>query len=228
MLVKYWMNAPVITIEANATFEKATALIKLHDISTLPVMEKTRVVGVVTMEELSNAIERFASDQPPPGMPDKISNLTVKEIMQTKITTIPLVYTVEETAELMLKKGINSISVVDGEGRLSGIITRSDILKAFICLTGVQRKGIQFALQIKDCPGAIKGVTDTIRSHGGRLMSILTSSECLPEGYRIISYIRMYGIDRFKLRSLMNALQEQAKLIYLREKTEVRREICQK
>lgn len=227
MLVKYWMNSPVITVEANASIETAIGLLELHDIGTLPVMKKNRIVGFFTLEDLSNSIESFTADRPPPGMPDKISNLMVEEIMQTEITTIPLVYTVEETAELMLKKGINSIAVVDGEGRLSGIITRSDILKAFICLTGVQRKGIQFALQIKDCPGAIKGLTDTIRSHGGRLMSVLTSSEGLPEGYRI-TYIRMYGIDRFKLGSLMNALQKQAKLIYLLEKTEVRREICQK
>jgi acetoin utilization protein AcuB len=93
-----------------------------------------------------------------------------------------------------------------------------------IALTGVGKRGIQFAFQIADRPGSIKDLADPIRQHGGRMVSILTSYDNVPDGFRKV-YIRMYGLDRAKLPALKEELAKAAKLLYLVDHRENRREI---
>ena len=130
---------------------------------------------------------------------------------------------IEETAEVLLKHKISGVPVVDHHGDIVGTITQNDIFRIIISLTGVERKGIQFGLEIEDRPGSIKEIADIIREYGGRMASILTSYDMAPQGYRRM-YIRMYGIDRFKLNKLKESLKEKATLLYMVDRREAKRE----
>jgi len=55
------------------------------------------------------------------------------------------------------------------------------------------------------------------------MASILTSYDMAPEGFRRM-YIRMYGIDRFKLNKLKESLREKATLLYMVDRSEAKRE----
>ncbi|MGB5488927.1 MAG: hypothetical protein WBN06_16165, partial [Lysobacterales bacterium] len=68
---------------------------------------------------------------------------------------------------------------------------------------------IQFGLQVEDSPGSIKEVADIIRLFGGRMVSILTSYDEVPEGYRKV-YIRMLSIERSELKNLIQELESKA------------------
>ena len=98
------------------------------------------------------------------------------------------------------------------------------MFRVLISLTGVGKRGIQFAFQIEDRPGSIKDLADPIRNHGGRMVSILTSYDNVPEGFRKV-YIRMYGLDRAKLASLKKEFEKVAKLLYIVDHRENKREI---
>ena len=93
-----------------------------------------------------------------------------------------------------------------------------------ISLTGVGKRGIQFALQIEDRPGSIKDVADVIRKYGGRMVSILNTYERVLEGYCKV-YIRNYDIERSKLPQLKEDLKNKATLYYMVDQKENRREI---
>jgi acetoin utilization protein AcuB len=67
-------------------------------------------------------------------------------------------------------------------------------------------------------------LTDIIRGYGGRLLSILTSYDRVPKGYRTL-YVRAFGLDRKKLPELKSKLTEGAKLLYMIDHRENRREI---
>ena len=69
-------------------------------------------------------------------------------------------------------------------------------------------------LEIEDRPGSIKEITDTIRHYGGRMVSILTSYNMAANGLRRV-YIRMCGIDRFKLPRLRDAMAQKSNLLYM-------------
>jgi acetoin utilization protein AcuB len=93
-------------------------------------------------------------------------------------------------------------------------------------MTGIGKRGIQFAFQLEDRPGSIKEVCDIIREYGGRMVSILSSYEGVPEGYRKV-YIRSYSIDRSKLQQLKDKFKKNFNVLYIVDHLEDKREILQ-
>jgi len=223
MLVKRWMSKQVITIDLNDSMNDAMDLLKKHDIKMLPVMEKGKLVGIVTDRDLKKASASEATSLDIHELLYLISKIKIKEIMTKNPITVPEDYTIEETAEVLLKHKISGVPVVDPYGDIVGTITQNDLFRIIISLTGVERKGIQFGLEVEDLPGSIKEIADIIREYGGRMASILTSYDMAPEGFRRM-YIRMYGIDRFKLNKLKESLREKATLLYMVDRSDAKRE----
>jgi len=144
--------------------------------------------------------------------------------MTKKPVTVPPDLTVEETAEILMVNKISGVPVVDKDGGVLGVITHTDLFKVIISLTGVGKRGIQFAFCLEDKEGSILEVAHIIRQFGGRIVSLLTSYEKAPAGYRNI-YVRIYDFDRAKLEALKTALKEKAKLLYLVDHKNNTREI---
>ena len=190
----------------------------------LPVMDKAKLLGIVTDRDLIRASASNTTNRQINETQNLASTIKVKEIMSRDPVTVPFDHTVEETAQILLNYKIPGMPVVNEEGNMVGAITQTDIFRAIISLTGVARRGIQFALDVEDRPGSIKVVSDIIREYGGRMASILTSYDLAPKGFRRV-YIRMYGIDAFNLYGLKEALGEKARIIYMRDHPETRREI---
>jgi acetoin utilization protein AcuB len=213
MLVANWMSKTVITADANDSMQDAMKLMKENDISLLPVMKKGKLVGVVTDRDLKRASASDATTLEVHELLFLISKIKVKDIMTKDPVTIPYDFTVEETAEVLLTNNISGAPVVDDQGPV-GVITKNDLFKVLIALTGVGKRGIQFAFRIEDRPGSIKEVADIIRAHGGRMASILSSYEGVEEGYRKV-YIRMFNIDRPQLENLKEELRKKAGLLYM-------------
>ena len=80
------------------------------------------------------------------------------------------------------------------------------------------------AFQVEDHSGSIKEVTDVIRKYDGRMVSILTSYERAPAGYRNV-YVRVYQINREKLSQLQKEVGEKANMLYMVDHREDKREI---
>jgi acetoin utilization protein AcuB len=224
MLVSNWMSKNVVTVDIDDSLQDAGKRMKQHNIRMLPVMKKGKLVGVVTDRDLKRASASDATTLDVHELLYLISKIKVKDIMTERPITVPPDYTVEETAELLLENKISGAPVVDRKGAVVGIITQSDLFRVLISLTGVGKRGIQFAFQIEDRPGSIKDLADVIRKYGGRMVSILTSYDGVPEGYRRV-FIRMHSIDRERLQPLKEELSQIAALIYLVDHRENKREI---
>lgn len=224
MLVRNWMSKPVITIDSSDSMQEAMKLLKQHHIPMLPVMKNGKLVGIVTDRDLKRASASDATTLEVHELLFLISKIKVKDIMTKDTVTIPVDFTVEEATEILLKNKISGAPVADEKGQIVGAITKADLFRVLISLTGVGKKGIQFAFQIEDRPGSIKDLADVIRKYGGRMVSILSSYENVPEGYRKV-FIRMYGVEREKLRELEEELKQKATLLYVVDHRENRREI---
>jgi len=213
MLVRNWMSKNVVTVEAEDSMAKAGRLMKENKISRLPVMKKGKLVGIVTNGDIRRASASDATSLEIHELLYLLSKIKIGGIMTSDPITVPPDYTVEEVAEILRERGISGVPVVETDGRLVGIITKNDLFNVIVSLTGFGKKGMQFALRIQDRPGSIKEVADIIRSYGGRLASILTSYEKVPEGYRNV-YIRTYDVDRNKADSLISDLRTKSTLRY--------------
>ncbi|HIJ55712.1 MAG TPA: CBS domain-containing protein [Deltaproteobacteria bacterium] len=224
MLVKDWMSRPVVTVDENNSMQTATILLKKHEIRMLPVMKNNKLTGIITDRDLKKASASEATTLEIHELLYLLTKIKVKDIMTKDPITIPVDYTVEETAELLLKHKISGAPVLDKESAVVGVITQTDLFRVIVSLTGVGKKGIQFGFKLEDRPGSIKEVADVIREYGGKMVSILTSYDGAPEGYRW-AYIRMHEIDRSRIENLKQDLLEKAPLLYMVDHREDRREI---
>jgi acetoin utilization protein AcuB len=224
MLVKNWMSKKVVSIDVNDSMQDAMQLLKEHGIRMLPVMKKNRLVGIVTDRDLKKASASDATTLEIHELLYLLTKIKVKDIMTKDPITVPPDYTVEETAQVLLENKISGAPVVDRNGNVIGTITQTDLFRVLISLTGIGNGGIQFGFQVEDRPGSIKEVADIIREFGGRMVSILTAYEGVPDGYRRV-YIRMRDIERSRLQALKDSLNAKASLLYMIDHQENIREI---
>jgi acetoin utilization protein AcuB len=224
MLVQDWMSKNVITIEVDKSMEDAVKLLKKHDIKMLPVMKKGKLTGIVTDRDLKRAQASDATSLDIHELLYLLSTIKIGHVMSKNPITIPIDFTIEETADILLKNKISGAPVVDSKENIVGAITQNDLFRALISLSGFGKKGIQFAFLLEDRPGSIKEVADIIRKFNARMVSILSTYDNISEGYRKV-IIRIYDIDRRNLPKLKDELKHKAKLLYMVDHRDNVREI---
>ena len=222
MLVKNWMSKEVVTVDADDSMQNAIYILQEQNIKMLPVMDDGNLVGIITDRDLKKASPSDATTLDMHELLFLISKIKVKDLMKKPVYTVPPDYTVEEAAALLLEKKISGLPVVDENNRLIGIITRSDLFRVIISLSGLGKKGIQFAIRIKDMPGTIKEVRELIHEYGARTAGILSSSDNAPVDH-LNFYFRIYQIDRQKLPSLLADIKEKGTLLYMVDHRENKR-----
>lgn len=225
MLVKKWMSTPVITIDADDSMSDAIERMKAHDIRMLPVIQAGKLAGIITDRDLKRASASDATTLEFHELVYLLSKVKVKEIMTRSPITVSPEFTVEETADLLLKNKISGAPVVDRKGKLAGVITQADLFKVILSLTGRPGQGIQFALRLKNRPGAIQDIIATFREFDGRTLNILASVESAAGKETMDVYFKMYGLDRDRLPELKEALNTKGELLYMVDYYENKREI---
>jgi cystathionine beta-synthase len=106
----------VVSTAPGATVRQALGLMSLHDISQLPVMEDGNCVGSVTDSSLS---QKALEDS-------KVLDVTVSEVMDSPFPMISGDQPVDSVVKLLSKS--NPAVLVRGNGKVEGIVTRSDML----------------------------------------------------------------------------------------------------
>jgi len=226
MLVKNWMSINVVTIDVNDSMQDAIALLRDRNIRMLPVLEKKKLVGIITDRDLKKASPSDATTLDKHELIYLLAKLKIGQIMTKEPVTVRSDHTLEETADILLNKKISGAPVIGDHGEVIGVITQADIFRAFSSLSGFGKRGVQFAFLIPDRSGSIKDVSDVIREFGGRMVSILTSYDNVPEGFRKV-YIRIYNVNREQMPVLKGRLKEKAKLLYVVDYRENTREILE-
>jgi CBS domain-containing protein len=122
MKIKDLMTSDVITVSPEASLKDVAGLLAEYRISGLPVVDEAgTVAGVISEADiLSKEIGK------------KQDALIVEEAMTTPARTIGPERTAADAAKRMLDEKVNRFPVVDGDGRLLGIVTRADLVRAFV------------------------------------------------------------------------------------------------
>jgi acetoin utilization protein AcuB len=125
------MTQKPITVSPSSPLQDAYWLMIDHKVHRLPVIDKERLVGIITLEDLRRA-------EPPTGIgldlvriTDMLSKMTVQQVMTKNPKTIAPDVPLIEAARMMLEHDISALPVMGGV-HLDGIITVSDIFRAFV------------------------------------------------------------------------------------------------
>jgi CBS-domain-containing membrane protein len=116
-----WMTPRPHTVTASDSLGHARKLLKIHRINQLPVVARRgkKLLGIVTDRDLRDAVGRAFAD------------LSVESVMSQPAITLARQSTLINASEVMRLSRIGAVPIADNES-LVGIITRSDILEAFV------------------------------------------------------------------------------------------------
>ncbi len=106
----------LITLDGLDTIRDAARVLASKGIEGAPVMDEDAVIGMVTLSDISKALAESRED------------MKVVDIMVKNIITVEEDVTIADAIEIMNKKHIGRLIVVDKRGKAQGIVTRTDIL----------------------------------------------------------------------------------------------------
>lgn len=128
-LVKDWMTAEVVTVDADTGLMDADHVMRDNGVRRLPVVENGRLVGIVTYGDIREARPSAATSLSTWEMNYLLTRLKIEAVMTKDPITIKPDAIMGEAAALMLNNRISGLPVVDAEGKVVGILTESDIFR---------------------------------------------------------------------------------------------------
>ncbi|HBE45528.1 MAG TPA: acetoin dehydrogenase [Deltaproteobacteria bacterium] len=141
MLVKDIMVHNVITVTSDTYVLDAERIMEFHKIGRLPVVDKGRLVGLITKDDVLKASPSSTTPYNQRQLFYLVSKLTVKEIMKTKVITVTPDTTIEKAIAIAQKNRVGCLPVVEGE-RVVGILTTNDVFyKVVNPLFGIGERG---------------------------------------------------------------------------------------
>ena len=141
MEVAALMTAGVITVGPECPLKEAAAILAKSRVSGLPVVDAGgAVIGVLSEADIVFRESAGVADEPrlgglqlpPTRVYSRLVGTTVGGVMSSPAVTIAPRRSVTEAATMMVDKGVNRLPVVDDAGKLVGIVTRFDLVRAFV------------------------------------------------------------------------------------------------
>jgi CBS domain-containing protein len=139
LTVRDMMTSEVVSVLRGTTFKQVAAVLSRHRISAVPVLEADgRVAGVVTVGDLLPK-EAYRGQEPSRRQQllhveeiGKAAAETAGDLMSAPAVTVGERATLSEAARLMARRRVKQLPVVDPDGHLVGILSRGDLLRAFL------------------------------------------------------------------------------------------------
>jgi len=173
MLVKMRMTKNPISVSPETSILEAWKIMQTSQVRRLLVMDKGKLVGIVTERDLRSVSPSQATSLSIFEINYLLEKLKVKDAMTSNPITVDADAPIEEAALIMRDNKISALPVIEN-GEVVGIITESDIFRAFIEMLGDGKKGLRYTLRIKNTPGEIARIVNLIAKKNINIMSMAT------------------------------------------------------
>lgn len=142
MKINEVMTTDVITVTLDTPLKRAAQLLAQHRISGLPVLDGAgAVAGVLSEADIlvkeggertkHGGVLGWLLEPSEPWLDEKLDAVSAGDAMTAPALTIAPDRSVREAALTMLEEGINRLPVVDEAGKLVGIVSRANLVRAF-------------------------------------------------------------------------------------------------
>lgn len=145
MRVSDVMSRTLLSVPPEMPLRDVARLLSEHRISGVPVIDNGACLGIVSeadllVKQLGRPVSRrlpiewIIGERHDPAELRRRAATTAREAMTSPVVTIGPDRPVREAAALMVDRGVNRLPVVGGDGRVVGIVTRSDLVRAYLRL----------------------------------------------------------------------------------------------
>lgn len=192
---------PVTTTPDMGVFE-AFELMKNEGVQRLPVLDNDgNLVGIISEKNITSAaadrkvsIVEFAL---------LLSKIKVGDVMTKEVITVSIDDPVELAARKMSDNDISILPVVDNNGKLVGVVSRSDLFRLLLELFGTRHYGIRVTFRIKDQKGVIAKLAIALEKIGANIVSIGNLDS--DQGYSTI-IMKINGVEESLIKDALTPL----------------------
>jgi CBS domain-containing protein len=141
MHVEDVMTKDVLSVTKYETIVRVANILSEKNISGLPVVDNDKkVVGIITQADIlsivgvskDHTLKDLLKYMLGEKLPERRMGDIVGDVMTSPVATIQAEANIAEAVQQMAEKKIRRLCVVDGKNRLTGLITRADILRAVL------------------------------------------------------------------------------------------------
>ena len=165
-LIKAWMSTPVVTVSPETKLTDARELTAEKQIRVLPVVENDKLVGIITKRGLLR-LDLSMLGEDSWQIHSNFEEKKVGDSMTLKPLTILPDSTDPKAARVMLENKITALPIVEN-GKVTGILTNSDVLRFLITAYGELKKPILVKNCMTDEVVTVERNTSLLEAH--RLM----------------------------------------------------------
>lgn len=192
------------TVSPDAPLSAAARILREHRFHHLPVVEGETLVGILSDTDLRNAslaASPVEGEGGPPG------DRPVREAMRTEVWSVTPEDSVEDALLILTREKFGALPVLSGD-RLVGIITRADLLNAFVDLLDVNEVCFCVDVTFPRNMARFEELIDTFAQIGVEVRSVLIA----PQGEigALNAHLRVATIDGPAVR---RALREKGFMI---------------
>ena len=200
MFVSRSMTRKVITVDPDKTVFEAQELMAHNHIRHLPVIDQDQqLIGIVTDRDIRSALPyNFIKDSCSPEQREEICSLTVKDVMTDDPITVSPTYTIQDALLLIQKSKVGALPVVEDDGKLSGILSVRDLLRAFINVLGIGEPGTLLCILVDEKVGQLKKIVDAITEENISFGSVLVARYWDENKRAVFTYLLTQNVAQVK------------------------------
>ncbi len=200
MFIRKSMQSKVIAANPQTTLLEARALLNTHRIRHLPVLgEDDRLVGIITDRDIRSALPAaFYKANGETLNEDDYRHLVVGDFMTRDPMAISPEDTIQDALLQIQQMRVGAFPVVDHDGRLKGIISVRDLLRAFINVLGIEEPGTLLGILVEEKVGQLKKIVDAITEENISFGSILVQRHWEKNMRAVFVYLLTNSVVRVK------------------------------
>lgn len=199
MFVANCMTKNPITIAPDVGIDEAAKIMDKGHFRRLPVVEHGKLVGFFTNRDLLRASPSAATTLDRFEMRTLLSKLKVADVMQKNVITVTDTTTIEEAALVMAREKIGGMPVLSEVGKVVGIISSTDIFRAFVTVMGLDSGKTRLTIAVADRKGVLRDIATVLADLDINIDSMVTIPQ--PSGtYDIIIRADIADVETVKER----------------------------
>ena len=172
MKVKDVMTWNVVSVSSDTPIMEARKIMDAHNIRRLPVIDKGRLVGMVSKERIARTGPSPATSLSVWEINYLMAKMTVKEIMRKDLVTVHPDMSVEAAIALAQTKGVGALPVVDDHNVLGVVTTNDFFYKILNPVLGIGRPGTRIVVSKGSDIKNVPEILDIIKNQGAKIVSM--------------------------------------------------------
>jgi len=174
MRIKDMMTKNPVTADSKTLVLDAQKIMRENKIRRLPVVDKGKLVGIITQHDLLMASPSPATSLNVYELNYLLAKMEVGEIMKKNPITITPDTPFEEALKIGQDKKIGSFPVVE-KGKLVGIVTESDIVRVLMRALGIREEGSRITIEgLGDKLGDLQKIIQIVDEHQTVILSMMS------------------------------------------------------